>query len=105
MGFGHQKEPSEIYRGTEHAVSFVPKTKVEVAVPDSLIDRVVDTIAGSAHTGEIGDGKIFVASIDRAMRIRTGEMDLKFKLGQYLRWGCQNRLFLHFCCMRTVIQA
>jgi nitrogen regulatory protein PII len=75
MRFGHQKEPIEIYRGTEQAVRFVPKTKVEVAVPDNPVDRDVDAIAGSAHTGEIRDGKIFVASTDRVMRIRTGDTD------------------------------
>ena len=75
MGFGHQKEPAEIYRGTENAVSFVPKIKVEVVVPTGLVDRVIDAIMKSAGTGQIGDGKIFVADIDHAMRIRTGETD------------------------------
>jgi len=75
MGFGHQKEPAEIYRGTENAVSFVPKVKIEVMVPTGLVDKVVDAIMRSAATGQIGDGKIFVADIDHAMRIRTGETD------------------------------
>ena len=77
MGFGHQKEPAEIYRGTENAVSFVPKVKIEVMVPTSLVDKVVVVVAimRSAATGQIGDGKIFVADIDHAMRIRTGETD------------------------------
>ena len=74
MGFGHQKEPAEIYRGIENA-SFVPKVKIEVMVPSSLVDKVVDAIMRSAATGQIGDGKIFVADIDHAMRIRTGETD------------------------------
>ena len=75
MGFGHQKEPAEIYRGTENSVSFVPKVKIEVVVPATLVDKVVDAIMRSAATGQIGDGKIFVADIDHAMRIRTGETD------------------------------
>jgi nitrogen regulatory protein P-II 2 len=75
MGFGHQKEPAEIYHGAENSVSFVPKVKVEVVVPSSLVDKVVDAIMRSAATGQIGDGKIFVADIDHAMRIRTGETD------------------------------
>lgn len=75
MGFGHQKEPAEIYYGTENSVSFVPKVKVEVVVPATLVDKVVDAIMRSAATGQIGDGKIFVADIDHAMRIRTGETD------------------------------
>jgi nitrogen regulatory protein P-II 2 len=75
MGFGHQKEPAEIYRDTENAVSFVPKVKIEVVVPTSLVDRVIDVILKSAGTGQIGDGKIFVADIEHALRIRTGETD------------------------------
>ena len=74
-GFGHQKGHTEIYRGAEYVVNFIPKVKVEVAVPASLVDKVVDAIAASARTGQIGDGKIFVANVERAMRIRTGEMD------------------------------
>jgi len=78
MGFGQQKEPAEVYLDadhTEHFVRFVPKTKVEVVVPDYLVDIIIAAIAGSARTGQIGDGKIFVASINGAMRIRTGDLD------------------------------
>jgi nitrogen regulatory protein PII len=78
MGFGHQKEPAEIYIDadqTKHSVRFVPKTKIEVVVPDFLVDSVVDAIAGSARTSKVGDGKIFVANINNAMRIRTGDLD------------------------------
>jgi nitrogen regulatory protein P-II 2 len=74
-GFGHQKGHTEIYRGAEYVVSFVPKVKVEVAVPASLVDSVVDAIVMSARTGQIGDGKIFVTGIDHTTRIRTGETD------------------------------
>ncbi len=74
-GFGHQRGHTEIYRGAEDVVSFIPKVKVEDAVPASLVERVVEAIVRSARTGQIGDGKIFVAGIDRAMRIRTGETD------------------------------
>ena len=75
MGFGHQKEPTEIYRGSENAVSFIPKVKIEVMVPAKLVDRVIDAIMKAAGTGQVGDGKIFVADIEHVMRIRTGEMD------------------------------
>ena len=75
MGFGRQKRPCTIYRDVEPAVRFVPKTKIEVAVPDSLVEKIIDTVTKSAWTGEIGDGKIFVTSINHAMRIRTSEMD------------------------------
>ena len=74
-GFGRQKGQTEIHRGAEYHVSFLPKVKIEVAVPADLADQVVDAIAKSAHTGKIGDGKIFVYDIERAMRIRTGETD------------------------------
>jgi nitrogen regulatory protein P-II 2 len=74
-GFGHQKGHTEFYRGVEYAVSFIPKVKVEVAVPASLVDKVVDAIVKSARTGQIGDGKIFVADIEHTLRIRTGESD------------------------------
>ena len=74
-GYGRQKGHTEIYRGTEYAVSFLPKLKIEIAVGTSSVDAVVDAIAGSAKTGQIGDGKIFVFTIDQAMRIRTGETD------------------------------
>jgi nitrogen regulatory protein P-II 2 len=74
-GYGRQKGHTEIYRGTEYAVSFLPKLKIEVAVPADMVDRVTEAIANAAKTGQIGDGKIFSYSIDRAMRIRTGEVD------------------------------
>ena len=74
-GFGRQKGQTEIYRGAEYHVSFLPKVKIEVAVADALVDPVVEAIARSAHTGRIGDGKIFVLDLCRAVRIRTGEQD------------------------------
>jgi nitrogen regulatory protein P-II 2 len=74
-GFGRQKGQTEIYRGAEYHVSFLPKVKIEVVVPSDLADQVVEAIARSAHTGKIGDGKIFMIDIKRAMRIRTGEVD------------------------------
>jgi nitrogen regulatory protein P-II 2 len=74
-GFGRQKGQTEIYRGAEYHVSFLPKVKIEVAVPDDLAEPVVEAIVKSAHTGKIGDGKIFVLDIERAVRIRTGELD------------------------------
>jgi nitrogen regulatory protein P-II 2 len=74
-GYGRQKGHTEIYRGTEYAVSFLPKLKIEVAVPTEQVDRVVEAIASAAKTGQIGDGKIFVFPIDHAVRIRTGETD------------------------------
>ncbi|MEM8797989.1 MAG: P-II family nitrogen regulator [Pseudomonadota bacterium] len=72
-GYGRQKGHTEIYRGTEYAVSFLPKIKVEIAVEDGLVDKVVETISHAAQTGQIGDGKIFVYNLDTAVRIRTGE--------------------------------
>jgi len=74
-GYGRQKGHTEIYRGTEYAVSFLPKLKIEVAVPTDQVDKVVDIITTTAKTGQIGDGKIFVFGIDQAVRIRTGETD------------------------------
>ena len=74
-GYGRQKGHTEIYRGAEYAVSFLPKVKIEIAVPADLADKVVEAIASAAKTGQIGDGKIFVYSIDQAVRIRTGETD------------------------------
>jgi nitrogen regulatory protein P-II 2 len=74
-GFGRQKGHTEIYRGAEYQVDFVPKLRIEVAVPDEVADKAVETISDSARTGEIGDGKIFVMPIDHAVRIRTGEGD------------------------------
>jgi nitrogen regulatory protein P-II 2 len=74
-GFGRQKGQTEIYRGAEYHVSFLPKVKIEVAVADELAEQVVDAIMRSAQTGKIGDGKIFVMDLERAVRIRTGEID------------------------------
>lgn len=74
-GYGRQKGHTEIYRGAEYAVSFLPKLKIEVAVSNELADAVVDAIVTSARTGQIGDGKIFVSSLEHAVRIRTGETD------------------------------
>ncbi|MPL60707.1 hypothetical protein SDC9_06268 [bioreactor metagenome] len=72
-GFGAQSGHTEIYRGAEYAVNFVPKVKLEIVVPDSLADEVVDTILKSAKTDKIGDGKIFVLDVNQAVRVRTGE--------------------------------
>jgi nitrogen regulatory protein P-II 2 len=74
-GYGRQKGHTEIYRGAEYAVSFLPKMKIEVAVATNQVDKVISAITGAAKTGQIGDGKIFVFSIDNAVRIRTGETD------------------------------
>jgi nitrogen regulatory protein P-II 2 len=74
-GFGRQKGQTEIYRGAEYHVSFLPKVKIEVAVPASQVDAVVEAIMRAAQTGKIGDGKIFVLDVTRAVRIRTGELD------------------------------
>ena len=74
-GFGRQKGQTEIYRGAEYSTNMVPKIKIEVAVKDDLVDPVVEAIIKSAATGKIGDGKIFVYSLDKAVRIRTGETD------------------------------
>jgi nitrogen regulatory protein P-II 2 len=74
-GYGRQKGHTEIYRGAEYAVSFLPKIKLEVAIDGPLVDKVVEAISTAARTGQIGDGKIFVSSIDKAVRIRTGERD------------------------------
>jgi nitrogen regulatory protein P-II 2 len=73
-GYGRQKGHTEIYRGAEYAVAFLPKVKIEVAVPSDQIDKAVDAIVRAAKTGQIGDGKIFVFDLDNAVRIRTGEM-------------------------------
>ena len=72
-GFGRQRGHTEIYRGAEYAVEFVPKTKVEIAVVDGLADQVIEAIANSAKTGKVGDGKIFVFDLEQVVRIRTGE--------------------------------
>ena len=74
-GYGRQKGHTEIYRGAEYAVSFLPKVKIEVAVASELGDKAIGAIVGAAKTGQIGDGKIFVIPLDHAVRIRTGEAD------------------------------
>ena len=74
-GFGRQRGHTELYRGAEYAVEFVPKTRVDVAVPDTLIDQVIEAISKAARTGKVGDGKIFVAELRQVVRIRTGERD------------------------------
>jgi len=74
-GYGRQKGHTEIYRGAEYAVNFLPKLKIEIVIPDSEIDRAIEAIVQAAQTGQIGDGKIFVSTIEHAVRIRTGETD------------------------------
>ncbi len=72
-GFGRQKGHTELYRGAEYSVDFVPKTKIEAAVDDEMVDAVVEAVIGAAGTGSIGDGKVFVSDLQQAIRIRTGE--------------------------------
>ena len=72
-GFGRQKGHTELYRGAEYVVDFLPKVKIEAAVDDDLVDQVIEAISNSANTGKIGDGKIFVVNLEQAIRIRTGE--------------------------------
>lgn len=72
-GFGRQRGHTELYRGAEYVVDFVPKTRIEVAVSENLVDQVVDAMLKAAKTGKVGDGKIFITGIDRVVRIRTGE--------------------------------
>ncbi|HEX6614084.1 MAG TPA: P-II family nitrogen regulator [Rhodanobacteraceae bacterium] len=74
-GFGRQKGHTELYRGAEYVVDFLPKVKLEIAVPDDLVERAIEAIMQAARTGKIGDGKIFVSSLDQVIRIRTGELD------------------------------
>ena len=74
-GFGRQKGHTELYRGAEYVIDFLPKLKLEIAVSDDLAERVVETIRDTANSGKIGDGKIFVTSLERVVRIRTGELD------------------------------
>ncbi len=74
-GFGRQRGHTELYRGAEYVVDFVPKTRIEVAVRTDLVDQVVEAIVSAAKTGKVGDGKIFVTDIERVLRIRTGEAD------------------------------
>lgn len=72
-GFGRQKGHTELYRGAEYVVDFLPKTKIEAAVDDAIVERVIEAIVGAARTGKIGDGKIFVSELEQVVRIRTGE--------------------------------
>ena len=72
-GFGRQKGHTELYRGAEYVVDFLPKVKLEIVVPDDRVEQVVETVMKSAHTGRIGDGKIFVMPVDEVIRIRTGD--------------------------------
>jgi nitrogen regulatory protein P-II 1 len=72
-GFGRQKGHTELYRGAEYVVDFLPKIKIELVIPDEMVDRAVETITSTARTGRIGDGKIFIIPLDGAVRIRTGE--------------------------------
>jgi nitrogen regulatory protein P-II 2 len=72
-GFGRQKGHTELYRGAEYVVDFLPKVKIEIAIPDELVERVIEAITHAAKTGKIGDGKIFVYELEQAIRIRTGE--------------------------------
>ena len=74
-GFGRQRGHTEIYRGAEYVVEFVPKTKIEMAVDDALVDQVIEAVSQSAQTGKVGDGKIFVFDLAQVVRIRTGERD------------------------------
>ncbi|MEZ5788280.1 MAG: P-II family nitrogen regulator [Xanthobacteraceae bacterium] len=74
-GYGRQKGHTEIYRGTEYAVSFLPKVRLEVVVPTDQVDQVLEAVVSAARTGQIGDGKIFVSTVDQVIRIRTGEID------------------------------
>ncbi len=73
-GFGRQKGHTELYRGAEYTVDFIPKSQIVVAVADELVEQVVEVIVGAARTGSIGDGKVFVSALDQAVRIRTGEI-------------------------------
>ena len=75
QGFGRQRGHTELYRGAEYVVDFVPKTRIEVAVKDALVEQVVEAIIGAAKTGKVGDGKIFITELERVLRIRTGETD------------------------------
>ena len=72
-GFGRQKGHTELYRGAEYVVDFLPKVKIDVAIADDMLDRVIESITKAANTGKIGDGKIFVVNLEQAIRIRTGE--------------------------------
>ncbi len=75
QGFGRQKGHTELYRGAEYTVDFIPKVEIELVVPDNLVRRTLDTLMESARSGKVGDGKIFIMNVDQAVRIRTGESD------------------------------
>ena len=75
QGFGRQKGHTELYRGAEYVVDFLPKARIEIVVADADCERCIEAITGAAHTGKIGDGKIFVAPVEKVIRIRTGELD------------------------------
>jgi nitrogen regulatory protein PII len=72
-GYGRQAGHTEIYRGAEYVINYVPKVRIELVVPDALVEQVVEAVAGSARTGKIGDGKVFVLDVEEALRVRTGE--------------------------------
>ena len=72
-GFGRQKGHTELYRGAEYVIDFLPKVKLEIAVADDVVDKAIETLVKAAHTGQIGDGKIFVTTLDHVVRVRTGE--------------------------------
>jgi nitrogen regulatory protein P-II 1 len=74
-GFGRQKGRTEVYKGAEYVVDFLPKIKIEIVLPEAMVDSAIEAIRKTAHTGKIGDGKIFVIPVDQALRIRTGEKD------------------------------
>jgi nitrogen regulatory protein P-II 1 len=74
-GFGRQRGHTEVYRGSEYRVDFLPKVKIEIVVPDDEVDRAIEAILNAARTGQVGDGKIFVSPVEKAIRIRTGETD------------------------------
>jgi nitrogen regulatory protein P-II 2 len=74
-GFGRQRGHTEVYRGAEYAVEFIPKTRIEIAVPDAIAEQVIDAVMQTARTGKVGDGKIFVTELVAVVRIRTGEKD------------------------------
>lgn len=74
-GFGRQKGHTELYRGAEYSIDFLPKVKIEISLQDEMVERTIDTIVAAARTGKIGDGKVFVTNLEKAVRIRTGETD------------------------------
>jgi nitrogen regulatory protein P-II 2 len=74
-GFGRQKGHTELYRGAEYVVDFLPKIKIELALPDNMVETAIEAICKSAYTGKVGDGKIFIYSLDQVVRVRTGELD------------------------------